>query len=76
MHPAVHHWISEGIALGAGGTWVFSAIVGSMPPYTGNNYWAKWAYAALHAIAANLDKVHIPGSSGDVAAAPKSSDQK
>ena len=65
-----HHWISEGVALGAGATWVFSAIVSSMPPYNGNNYWAKWAYAALHAIAANLDKVHVPGSAADVASNP------
>jgi len=48
--------------------WIFSAFVSSMPAYFGNNYFAKWAYAFLHAIAANLDKVHVPGSAQDVAA--------
>jgi hypothetical protein len=66
-----HHWITEGAGLGAVAMWAFSAIVSSMPPLPSNaNYWAKWAYAGLHALAANIDKVHVPGSAADMAAQP------
>lgn len=58
------------IVAGAGGQYVFSAFVTSMPAYQGQNYWVKWLYAFLHLIAANLDKVHIPGSAADLAAMP------
>jgi hypothetical protein len=68
-----HHWITEGVVTGATCMWVFSAIVSSMPALPPNaNYWAKWAFAALHAIAANIDKVHVPGSAADIAAQPPS----
>jgi hypothetical protein len=73
MHE--HHTIWPYL-LGAGGQYVFSALVSTMPPYAGNNYGIKWLYAFLHAIAANLDKVHIPGSAGDLAAAPKNGTPK
>lgn len=65
-----HHEFSTfwAIATGAGGQYVFSALVSSMPPYSGNNYGIKWLYAFLHAIAANWDKVHVPGSPADRAA--------
>jgi hypothetical protein len=63
------HWqLVWGILSGAGGQYVFSAFVSTMPPYTGNSYAVKWLYAFLHAIAANWDKVHIPGSAADQAA--------
>ena len=71
--PVHHHWISEGIAYGSIIMWVFSAAVSTMPPYSGSNYAFKWFYAFVHVLAANLDKVHIPGSVGDQAAAPASS---
>jgi len=58
------------ILSGAGGQYVFSALVSSMPPYTGANYGMKWLFAFLHLIAANLDKVHVPGSAADIAAMP------
>jgi hypothetical protein len=65
-----HHWISQGIGYGAAGMWVLSSAVTTMPPYTGSNYGMKWLYAFLHLLAANLDKVHIPGSAGDKTAQP------
>ncbi|MBU6231686.1 hypothetical protein KGP36_03375 [Patescibacteria group bacterium] len=58
-----NYWM---IFIGAGGHYVISALVTSMPPYEGTNYWIKWLYAFLHAIAANLDKVHIPGGMKDL----------
>lgn len=66
-----HHYITEGIAIGSGSTWVISAAITTMPPYTGSNYFVKWLYAFLHLLGANLDKLHIPGSAADVAAEPK-----
>lgn len=53
------------VLCGAGGQYIFSALVSTMPPYSGSNYGIKWLYAFLHALAANWDKVHIPGSAGD-----------
>lgn len=60
------------ILMGAGGQWALSAFVSTMPPLPLNaNYFAKWFYAFLHAVAANIDKVHVPGSAADIAAQPK-----
>lgn len=67
-HHHSNYWM---LLYGAGAQYIFSAFVSTMPPYTGSNYFVKWLYAFLHAIAANLDKVHIPGSAADQAAAPK-----
>lgn len=71
-----HHHLWQTIELlggGAGIQWIFSAFVSSMPPLPlGCNYWAKWGYAFLHAAAANIDKIHIPGSAADIAAQPPS----
>lgn len=65
----VHHLATVWyVVFGAGGQFVFSALVSSMPPYNGSNYLMKWLYAFLHLLAANWDKVHIPGSAGDIAA--------
>lgn len=62
------HWGAVwGVIFGASGQYVFSALVSTMPPYAGNNYAVKWLYAFLHALAANWDKVHIPGSPADKA---------
>lgn len=69
-----HHLTSwEWAALGAFGTWLFSGLTSTMPPYTGNNYWAKWGYALMHWAGANWKFLHIPGSPGDQAAAPSKS---
>lgn len=67
----MHHSTVWLVLMGAGGQYAFSALVCTMPAYTGSNYGIKWLYAFLHALAANMDKIHIPGSSGDVAAQPK-----
>lgn len=65
-------YLIEGLGGGVGLQWMFSAFVSSMPPLpSGSNYWAKWAFAFLHAAAANIDKVHIPNSPADKAAEAK-----
>jgi len=69
-----HHLILEGMLYGGGLTWLVSGITSTMPPYTGNNFWAKWAWALMHWVGANWDKLHIPGSAGDMAAMPKNGD--
>lgn len=69
----MHHHISpaEWVAMGVIGHFVVSGLTSTMPPYTGNNYWMKWFWAFMHFVGANLDKIHIPGSAGDLAANPK-----
>jgi hypothetical protein len=66
--PMHHHYLApwEWISIGAAGKFLFiDVVIATMPPYFGNNYWVKWLYAALHAAAANWDKLHIPGSPAD-----------
>lgn len=60
MHGHWFHMLS-----GAAILWIFSAIVSSMPPLPKTaGYAMQWLYNALHAIAANLDKLTIPKSNG------------
>lgn len=48
-----HPFVCEAIGL-----WLLSAIVSTMPPPVANSSTAYlWLYNALHAIAANLDKL-------------------
>lgn len=38
--------------------YIYNSAVSTMPPLPeGASYWARWAYGAVHALAANWDKV-------------------
>jgi hypothetical protein len=58
----MNHWVHihqflAGALSGSAAGWLFSALVTSMPDLPPNaGWWAKWIYAALHLISANLSK--------------------
>lgn len=53
-HYIEHHGWFDGFIL----LWIFTALVNTMPPLPTNaGYFQRWAYAALHLIAANIQEM-------------------
>lgn len=49
QHPVVILYLA--------GAWFVAAIISAMPPYTGTNFFALWAYNVAQIVGASLDKV-------------------
>lgn len=55
----MHYLAAHSYLYGAIGMWLFSALVSAMPPIDSNaGYGLRWMYGFLHALSANLDKLH------------------
>lgn len=53
-----HYFRNHGYLDGWVAWWIFSAFVKTMPPLPWNaGYFARWSYAALHLLAANIPEV-------------------
>ena len=57
--------LAQSFWTGAGALWVFSAAVSAMdPPKSGDSSFYGWLYRFTHLLAANLDRVLKPPSTG------------
>lgn len=58
MDTVTHFLQHHSFWLGVGSLWIFSALTAGMPlPTDTSGVGYRWAYASLHALAANLEQV-------------------
>jgi len=57
----LQHPLFDGILLGSGGMWTYSAITYAMPKYEGKNFLLHWLQNFLYFTASHISKVK-PGT--------------